>query len=203
MKKLYKKGKVHPSPPPPTTTTIIGHLSFLPATILSLTVALSPEDREVLAYLISCYGSTSTSNNVNMTGRHRKTTHKSVELGRSASGDHDPMFQCNCFGCYTSFWARWDSSPNRQLIHEILEEYEEGLFKEKKGAAKKKKRGKRLCDDFKVCKEDELSELDSVDVGDGGPEGSGGGGDAEVEKGSLRRIVSFIGERVWKFWNLD
>ncbi|KAJ6737888.1 F12F1.11-RELATED [Salix koriyanagi] len=51
MKKLYCKGTVHPSTP-----IISDHLSFLPVTILTLAAALSPEDREVLAYLISCSG---------------------------------------------------------------------------------------------------------------------------------------------------
>ncbi|KAM1495328.1 hypothetical protein ACFX13_030399 [Malus domestica] len=31
-----------------------------------------------------------------------------------------------------SFWARWDVSPNRQLIHEILEAFEERLVEKKR-----------------------------------------------------------------------
>ncbi|OMO49381.1 hypothetical protein CCACVL1_31042 [Corchorus capsularis] len=55
MKTPYRKlGKVHPSPPPPT---IADSLSLLPETILTLTAALSLEDKQVLAYLISCSGS--------------------------------------------------------------------------------------------------------------------------------------------------
>ncbi|GFQ08320.1 hypothetical protein PHJA_002976000 [Phtheirospermum japonicum] len=50
MKKLYRKSTVHPTP-----SVVSEHLlSFLPAAILALTAALSPADREVLAYLISC-----------------------------------------------------------------------------------------------------------------------------------------------------
>ncbi|KAJ4827183.1 hypothetical protein Tsubulata_030174 [Turnera subulata] len=29
-----------------------------------------------------------------------------------------PVFDCDCFDCYTSYWFRWDSSPNRELIHQ-------------------------------------------------------------------------------------
>ncbi|KAG5086746.1 hypothetical protein JHK82_054143 [Glycine max] len=53
MKKLYHKGTVHPSPP-----LISDQFSFLSAAILTLVEALSPEDREVLSYLISHSSST-------------------------------------------------------------------------------------------------------------------------------------------------
>jgi hypothetical protein len=33
---------------------------------------------------------------------------------------------CGCCGCYKSFWARWDASPNRHLIHRIIDAVEEG-----------------------------------------------------------------------------
>ncbi|XP_042051253.1 uncharacterized protein LOC121796475 [Salvia splendens] len=38
-----------------------------------------------------------------------------------------PLFDCDCFHCYTSFWFRWDSSPNRELIHQAIEAFEDHL----------------------------------------------------------------------------
>ncbi|GAU29890.1 hypothetical protein TSUD_379810 [Trifolium subterraneum] len=130
MKKLYHKATVHPSPP-----VITDQLSFLPVTILTLAASLSPEDREVLAYLIYC----SSSSTPPTSGNPRRTTVKST--------DHDTLFNCSCFRCYTSYWVRWDESPNRQLIHEIIDAFEEWLAKSnkggKKGKGKKEKRNKK------------------------------------------------------------
>ncbi|XP_020242714.1 uncharacterized protein LOC109820929 [Asparagus officinalis] len=53
--------------------------------------------------------------------------------------NHAPNIGCSCFGCYKSFWARWDASPNRHVIHLILDAFEETL--ESKEANSKKKRG--------------------------------------------------------------
>ncbi|KAA8526560.1 hypothetical protein F0562_008237 [Nyssa sinensis] len=156
MKKLYSKGKVHPSLP-----AIADHLSLLPATILTLTVALSPEDKQVLAYLISCSG---TSNNFS---GHRKTAHKSGLHGGGGGGDHPPQFHCNCFRCYMSYWVRWDTSPNRQLIHEILDAYEEGLFQKKNVKMIKKERRKRVSN-LSDEKQRDSGESESVEVSSGG-----------------------------------
>lgn len=207
MKKLsYKKGQVHPSQLP---SSISDHLqALLPATILTLTAALSAEDKQVLAYLIiSC---STTSNNFY---GHPKTVPEKSNGGDGGGGDHsNPMFECNCFRCYMSFWARWDASPNRELIHEIIEAYEEDqlLKKKKRSAAKTKKERRKIraCDELKGGGEkgsqerpvtgDELGQSSvSVDV-------SGGGDGGEVgimEKGSVRKIASFIGERIWSVWN--
>lgn len=43
------------------------------------------------------------------------------------SNSHRPLFACDCFDCYTSFWFRWDSSPNRELIHQAIEAFEDHL----------------------------------------------------------------------------
>ncbi|XP_041028407.1 uncharacterized protein LOC121268281 [Juglans microcarpa x Juglans regia] len=196
MKKLYRRGSVHPSPP-----IISDHLSFLPATILTLTAALSPEDREVLAYLLSCSNSS-----VNLDGRRRTTHHK-------GGADHPPQFNCNCFRCYTSYWVRWDSSPNRQAIHEIIDAFEAELMAHgKKSGKSRKERRKRGCHNGSAelkrleasSAKDESSETDSL----GGESGNSlhddaGGGDGEdgFEKGSVRRFVSFIGERIWGVWS--
>ncbi|KAF3451796.1 hypothetical protein FNV43_RR07892 [Rhamnella rubrinervis] len=212
MKKLYRKGTVHPSPP-----IISDHLSFLPAAILTLTAALSQEDREVLAYLISCSNS---SVNLSSGGQVRKTTQRSYGKGVVAgvsSGDHPPQFNCNCFRCYTSFWVRWDASPNRQLIHEIIDAFEDGLQTQNKGVksnSRKERRKRGGCGNGSgELKRSEPSsgkeELDgsksvqetSSGCGGGSDGGDEGAGEEESEKGSVRRFVSFIGERIWGVWN--
>ncbi|XAR68138.1 hypothetical protein NMG60_11003162 [Bertholletia excelsa] len=193
MKKLYgnKKGKVHPSSSP----TIADRLSLLPAAVLALTAALSPGDREVLAYLISCSG-TST----NFSGNRSSAS--------GSGGDHPTQFDCNCFRCYMSYWVRWDESPNRQLIHEILDSYEDGLFRQKKNKGKvnkRERRNKRVSD---VAAEEQ--ERNSGEPKSGEPILHGGdypkdGGDDEagnLEKGSVRKLVSFIGERIWGVWGV-
>lgn len=198
MKNLYKKGKVHPSLPSTTD-----HLALLPATILTLTAALSPQDKEVLAYLISCCGNPTADN-------HQITAHKSDDRGVDGGGgrDHCPRFECNCFSCYMSFWARWDNSPNRQLIHEIIEAYEEGLFQKKRKSVKKKKeKGKRVCDELKDNSErsfaeglvkGELGELRSMEPS---CTSQNEDGQVELEKDTVRKIASFIGEKIWGVWN--
>ncbi|XP_043690306.1 uncharacterized protein LOC122641050 [Telopea speciosissima] len=207
MKKLYRKGKIHPSPP-----IVSDHLAFLPATLLTLTVALSPEEREVLAYLISCTGNSSD-------GRKNGQNQK-VFVASGSGGDHPASFNCNCFRCYMSFWVRWDSSPNRQLIHEILDGFEDRLLQQRvnpKNKRERKKRGGHGCNnDVKHFGESsvarhEMVELEAVEGetggGGGGGEGEtcggggGCGGEEEVEKGSVRRFVSFIGERIWGVWS--
>ncbi|KAL6990705.1 hypothetical protein U1Q18_008825 [Sarracenia purpurea var. burkii] len=205
MKKLYRKGTVHPSPP-----LISDHLAFLPATILTLASALSAEDREVLAYLISCSSGNFPDN--------RRTTHKtSTAVGGGKGGDHPPSFNCNCFRCYTSYWVRWDSSPNRQLIHEVIDAFEDGLAQSKKKDKKRKERKKRASkgagDELKRSEmssgTDEFADSGYMEetctgTGTGGGEEDCGGGAADgeqgFEKGSVRKLVSFIGERIWSVW---
>ncbi|EEF33434.1 conserved hypothetical protein [Ricinus communis] len=195
MKNLYnKKGKIHPSPSVPD------HLSLLPATIITLAAALSEEDKQVLAYLISCCGTTTNTNSSSLTA-HQK---KSADDGK----DHDPMFNCNCFSCYMSYWVRWDTSPNRELIHDIIEAYEEGLFKKKRKSLKKKK-DKSNKRDLKEKSTSEMGfedsrELDSVEKNSGDGSGSGSGDvEAELEKGTVRKITSFLGDKIWGIWSRD
>ncbi|XP_038894832.1 uncharacterized protein LOC120083238 [Benincasa hispida] len=197
MKKLYRKrGTVHPSPP-----IISDHLSFLPTAILTLAAALSLEDREVLAYLISSCSNDFTA--VNNRSNHRgKAAHQKPPAAAKGGSDHPPAFSCDCFRCYTSYWVRWDSSPNRQLIHEIIDAYEEKLAESKAGKNNKKERKKRNSGPVSgpgegkrsepAAEEEELrvTEREAAE-----------GGEEETEKGSVRRIVSFIGERIWGSWN--
>ncbi|PON34027.1 hypothetical protein PanWU01x14_347660 [Parasponia andersonii] len=223
MKKLYRKGTVHPSPP-----IISDHLSFLPATILTLTAALTPEDREVLAYLISC--SNFSSSGPSPIRRPAQAHSYKITIG-SAGRDHTPQFNCDCFRCYTSYWVRWGSSPNRQLIHEIIDAFEDELLTQSKkrgGNSKKERRNNKSAasttnsnhgsSESKLSElssgKDELGKSESVQGGGGG----GGGGvdghghgegegkdDQEAEsmvseKGSVRRFMSFVGERIWGVW---
>ncbi|TQD78632.1 hypothetical protein C1H46_035870 [Malus baccata] len=216
MKKLYRKGAVHPSPP-----IISDHLAFLPATILTLAAALSPEDREVLAYLISCSNSSvnlSSSSSSYAPPRNRTTAAakktaaaKGGSGGGVVAGDHPARFNCNCFRCYTSYWVRWDESPNRQLIHEIIDAFEDELLTESKGfsskTSRKERRNKsRVNNGSGELKRSELSvkrkELAQSHTADQ----EAGGGDGEVdeedsEKGSVRRFVSFLGEKIWGVWS--
>ncbi|XP_056177440.1 uncharacterized protein LOC115680612 isoform X1 [Syzygium oleosum] len=214
MAKLYnKKGKVHPSPP-----SVADQLALLPAAILTLAAALAPGDREVLAYLISCSNHTTSRRGVGSDGR------KNGEHEFPGEGDHPPMFQCGCFRCYKSFWSRWDASPNRQAIHEIIDAYEDGLFRSRgKGSnAKKKKQRKgrnRVADcgdDRATAERTATAEDESGEQGIGGGGGDdeaeaaaaaagGGAGDGEAgsERGAVRKIASFIGERIWGAWNRE
>lgn len=223
MKKLYKKGTVHPSPPQIKSDDQL--LSLLPVAIFSLAAVLSPEDREVLAYLIS---TASYSGELNFTSRVNKTKPGEV----SHFDNHSPLFHCDCFSCYTSYWVRWDSSPNRQLIHEIIDAYEDSLekknqTKKKKNVSGKKDRRKRsgkpsalatpsfgpndseipsrlsgefitssreLVDGTGSCNGG-LESMEEFRTGKDGEEAA-----AEDEKGSIRRFVTFIGQKVFGVW---
>lgn len=182
MKKLYRRaGAVHPSPP-----LVSDHLAFLPAAILTLAAALSPEDREILAYLLSC--STGSSS-----GR-RKAAHR--------AGD-PPLFDCSCFGCYTSYWARWDSSPSRQLIHEILDSFEDSLARGKNpkgGRKERRKRGFATGSESDGANRTDLPLSRTGEPGSAAVEATAGGGEGEEEKGSVRKLVTLIGERIWNVW---
>lgn len=63
-----------------------------------------------------------------------------------------PVFDCGCFECYTCYWFRWDSSPNRELIHQAIEAFEDHLSYGEKpkrigGRGKKKDRlSRRVAD---------------------------------------------------------
>ncbi|KAF8050928.1 hypothetical protein N665_1854s0011 [Sinapis alba] len=153
--KMKKKGKVYPSPPstqppPPSSSSSSSHyylnedeslsvLRLLPATILVLVSVLSAEDREVLAYLIT-RGTTTISPDSN-----KKKT-KTKKNSKSSRKHKPPVFNCECFDCYTNYWLRWDSSPNRELIHDIIEAFENHHLTtggEDSTSRNKSKRGKK------------------------------------------------------------
>ncbi|KAK1423970.1 hypothetical protein QVD17_19281 [Tagetes erecta] len=195
MRKLYNhnKGKIHPSPPPTTTTT--DHLSLLPLAIATLATALSPQDQELLSYLLS--SSSSTPNNF-----HNKPTHKTT-------ANHPPNFNCYCFSCYTTYWVRWDASPNRHLIHEIIDAYEDGLIKSKKIGKNKKDRKKNKPSVSGSCSHaPPLSDEQDAHAPPQVEEDRADDDDDEVvigtqsEKGPVRKFVNFIGERIWGVWGI-
>ncbi|XP_065635895.1 ethylene-responsive transcription factor ERF011-like [Quercus suber] len=49
-------------------------------------------------------------------------------LTSTVSSDHLLQFNCNCFRCYMSYWVE---SPNRQVIHEIIDAFEAELAQSK------------------------------------------------------------------------
>ncbi|XP_073158058.1 uncharacterized protein [Henckelia pumila] len=208
MKKLYRRGTVHPTPP-----AVSDHLlSFLPAAILTLTAALSLEEREVLSYLISC-----SSANFSDDTHHKKTSGSSKG---GAAADHPPYFSCYCFRCYMSYWVKWDSSPNRQLIHEVMDAFEDSERKKEKKNKKERRKGKSIKRDIIVLElqESDKSEpsLTHQDINflysntesedDAAAAAAASGEDKEqeeqeaAEKGSIRRFMSFLGDRIWGAW---
>ncbi|KAG7555079.1 hypothetical protein ISN44_As11g012640 [Arabidopsis suecica] len=153
--KMKKKGKVYPSPPPPSSSSSssanhlneddddsLSVLKLLPATILVLVSVLSAEEREVLAYLIT--RGTTISDRGNSSSKNNKTKKKSNN--KSTKNHKPPVFDCECFDCYTNYWFRWDSSPNRELIHEIIEAFENHHLtsgEQNSASRNKSKRGKK------------------------------------------------------------
>jgi hypothetical protein len=219
MKKLYQGGKgrrVHPAPADASAAVA------LPAAVLALASALTAEEQEVLAYLLSCGGG----------GRHHP--------GRRR-GPHPPEMGCACFGCYKSFWARWDASPNRHLIHRIIDAVEEeGGAGAPRRPPRRRRRGGGAGggrrgggdaadedaaetgpgvdhDNLPACDggsgmdmdhrchgeydgdgDEEDEEASSVDGDDASVDSEGGG---SAEKSTVGRLVRFIGEKVWGAWN--
>ncbi|PKU59206.1 uncharacterized protein LOC110093383 [Dendrobium catenatum] len=140
MKNLYPKGKgrIHPSPSVTASnlrSEALAVLRILPAAILALTAALGNDDKEVLAYLIM---------------RSIGGLEEATEQRRCGKpGElHTRLFGCGCFDCYTSFWSRWDCSPDRELIHQAIEAFEDHLAtSEGTGATLKGKRRERRVSD--------------------------------------------------------
>lgn len=135
--KIKKKGKVYPSPSSsssssssssflgtqcPSDGDFLAVLKLLPAAILALTIVLPLEDREVLAYMIT--RSMKPTNPSPITHK-RKLPQK--KFSQNNNTHKPPVFDCDCFDCYTSYWYRWDSSPNRELIHQAIEAFEDHL----------------------------------------------------------------------------
>lgn len=181
--KIKNKGKVHPSPSSSSSSAssviisgssspnrdALSVLSLLPAAILALASVLSLQDREVLAYMITRSMKTTTTTTTTTTSNSssssssvvhdskkklKKPSQSSSNSNCNNSANHKPpLFDCDCFGCYTCYWFRWDSSPNRELIHQVIEAFEDHLAhgeKSKKingkGGKRKEKSSRRIAD---------------------------------------------------------
>lgn len=137
MKLNKSKGKVHPSPSSSSSSSSLSLCSndlnsslnqLLPAAILTLISVLSLQDREVLAYMIS--RSLNPSPSPSPSPSSAPILKKSKKSGSTRQHIHkSPIFDCDCFECYTAYWFRWDSSPHRELIHQAIEAFEDHLAK--------------------------------------------------------------------------
>ncbi|OMP09913.1 hypothetical protein COLO4_05012 [Corchorus olitorius] len=150
--KLKNKGKVHPSPSSSSSSSedYLSILKLLPAAILALASVLSLEDREVLAYMITRSLKTTTTSSSLISQDYsskRKPSKKPPPTAAAKAGalaHKPPLFDCDCFDCYTSYWFRWDSSSNRELIHQVIEAFEDHLTNgEAQKPCKKNARPKR------------------------------------------------------------
>ncbi|GAB4827326.1 hypothetical protein Ancab_034213 [Ancistrocladus abbreviatus] len=112
----------------------ISTLKLLPATILALISANSLEDKEVLAYMIT-RSIKATANPSSLLEENIRNSRKNKK--QPPSLHKSPLFDCGCFDCYTSYWLRWDSSPNRKFIHQVIEAFEEHLANGKLQSSKK------------------------------------------------------------------
>ncbi|XP_039003553.1 uncharacterized protein LOC120130058 [Hibiscus syriacus] len=136
--KLKNIGKVYPSPSY-SCEDYLPVLKLLPAAILAIASVLSLEDREVLAYMItrSLKTTTTTATASSLMSQDFSSKKKAAKKSPLAavkmapkggcSAHKPPVFDCDCFDCYTSYWFRWDSSPNGERIHQVIEAFEEHL----------------------------------------------------------------------------
>ncbi|XAR48199.1 hypothetical protein NMG60_11030939 [Bertholletia excelsa] len=134
--KMRNKGKIHPSPSSSSSEdrdAPFSVLKLLPAAILALISLLSLEDREVLAYMIT--RSMKSANPSSIIEEKKKNS-------KNPNTHKPPIFDCECFDCYRRYWFRWDSSPNRELIHQAIEAFEEHLASEEQ-VRKNNSRGKK------------------------------------------------------------
>ncbi|XP_035833009.1 uncharacterized protein LOC110876713 [Helianthus annuus] len=46
---------------------------------------------------------------------------------KAPAAHKSPVFDCDCFDYYTNYWFRWDTSVNRELIHQVIEAIEENF----------------------------------------------------------------------------
>ncbi|GLT86722.1 hypothetical protein SLE2022_048430 [Rubroshorea leprosula] len=163
------KKKIYPSPSPSSSSSAVSAtgddnylsvLKLLPAAILALASVLSLEDREVLAYMITRSLKTTTANPSLIAQDSRKKSAKKSHPPPPMSGStgnskgkarhKPPVFDCDCFDCYTSYWHRWDSSANRERIHQVIEAFEEHLTngETQKSKNTRARKGRRSADNL-------------------------------------------------------
>ncbi|CAA6667878.1 unnamed protein product [Spirodela intermedia] len=140
MKRICPRGegKIHSSPSCAgggSGRDAVAALNLLPAAVLALTAALGAEDREVLAYLVARSlqwpWPAAAAAEEEKAGRRRRRQLPSY---------------CGCFECYTGYWFRWDSSPDRELIHRAIEGFEEHLASSEGRRRGGRRRHRRLGD---------------------------------------------------------
>ncbi|KAL5997468.1 hypothetical protein ACLOJK_008398 [Asimina triloba] len=196
-----RKTKIHPSPSPPPSSPLSA-LCLLPPTLLTIVSLLSPSDRQVLAYLIL---------------RSLQNPTASSAPKPPASNCATPAFDCGCFDCYTSFWVRWDASPNRDLIHQAIEAFEDHITDLSTNTHKPNKTQKGNCN----CKEDCVSatETAEAEVAVAQEENAAkeevsfrnppvrrrGGGGGSCSRGGLVRkvwpdVLGLFNSRLWSLW---
>ncbi|ERM96941.1 hypothetical protein AMTRI_Chr10g4000 [Amborella trichopoda] len=174
--------KVHPTPWRPQNPD---PLRALPSAILALALALGPEDQKVLAYLLA------------------RSPEPNIEPTKPL-GPHPPLFECSCFSCYTIYWARWDSSKDKHLIHDILDEVESLRVKKMakpKGRERREKKGKG--GERVVREEEERERVSSLGLERESDEEDGvesGGGRSLVRRVG-EGVVGFVGMNLWGLWN--
>ncbi|KAF8097234.1 hypothetical protein N665_0292s0014 [Sinapis alba] len=196
-----KKGKVHPSPPPSFPSSkgdnCLSVLKLLPAVILLLVSSLSAEDKQVLAYLITR----------SVTNTRRSSSCSSSKNKKAGTHNKAPRFDCECFDCYTSYWFRWDSSPNRELIHQIIDAYEDHLTtKTEKGRKKKKEKSRRRrVVEHSGRPEEPVVASDEVSKPEESPEMVVAAAATRPHKGLARKVLpdvmGLFNSRFWRLWN--
>ncbi|KAK9278394.1 hypothetical protein L1049_027959 [Liquidambar formosana] len=167
--KIKGKGKVYPSPSSSSSSykDAISVMKLLPAAILALALPLPPQDREVLAYMITRSLSTTTTNPPSTLQHHKKKSNGPTTTAAAVTANvpKHPLFECGCFDCYTSFWFRWDSSPNREIIHQAIEAFEDhltnGESSKRNGRGRKRDKvvGRRRHTEIPAGKETETAEI--------------------------------------------
>ncbi|KAG7593055.1 hypothetical protein ISN45_Aa01g018900 [Arabidopsis thaliana x Arabidopsis arenosa] len=197
--KVMKKGKVHPTHPlPPSFSSSNGDDSLsvfklLPAAILVLVSVLSAEDREVLAYLITRSLNTTT---VVLVSSKKKRSHDKV-----------PLFDCGCFDCYTSYWSKWDSSSDRELINQIIETFEDHLTSDENSASHKSKKNKNRAKKIEISEEPIAKTTEPPVASDQFPRENSPGVVSGHSKGLARKVLpdvlGLLNSRFWSLWNLN
>jgi|UniRef100_A0A2N9H7I9 hypothetical protein len=172
--KIKSKGKVYPSPSSSSSSSsssvipchsdgdFLSVLTLLPAAILALASVLSLEDREVLAYMITRSMKTTTPSPITKDSKRKPPKKAPANLNNITHNHKPPIFDCDCFDCYTSYWFRWDSSPNRELIHQAIEAFEDHLAhgensKKVNGRGKRRDKPTRRVPDKPIPEIDEKS----------------------------------------------
>ncbi|XVE56551.1 hypothetical protein DITRI_Ditri04bG0020100 [Diplodiscus trichospermus] len=147
--KVKRKGRVYPCLSSPSSlasyTDSNSVFKHLPVEILPLASALPSQDQEVLAYML-------TRSIMSPTNPSTTLTHQPKNMCKKAQV---PLFQCGCFDCYARFWHRWGCSPNRDLIHHVIEAFEDHLMQNE--VPKKHCKAARNKDNVSICESNVVS----------------------------------------------